>query len=308
MEQSQRKYFSRSWAMLTRDKGWIKPLLVLAAAMFVPVVGALGLLGYGLEWARLSAWGIDAAPKQRNVQVGACISAGWRAFVVGFVWWLPVWVILGVVQVPLFPALGITSWYDNSALGLVVSLISLFWALIVIVAQLRTTVYGKISAGLMPHRVFEMVSTDFPHLAKIALIHLVGGLILWAIAMVAFVATIVMAGSRIWDMIYLSNIVGDAAYSDGGALFVSMVLSVLAIGLPVFLIALYVAFVVLSAVNLLSQNSVGLWMRQFDVPRWGGPAEPLPAREGLPEPGPVSKDPSPNHPDETFGEGPITRG
>lgn len=76
------KYFSHSWKLLTRDKGWVKPILVLAIAMFVPVVGPLAVLGYALEWARLSAWGVDAAPKQRGVKIGGCLVAGWRAFVV----------------------------------------------------------------------------------------------------------------------------------------------------------------------------------------------------------------------------------
>lgn len=44
------KYFSHSWALLTRDKGWIKPILVLAIAMFVPIVGPLAVIGYAYEW------------------------------------------------------------------------------------------------------------------------------------------------------------------------------------------------------------------------------------------------------------------
>ena len=82
------KYFSHSWELLTRDKGWVKPILVLAIAMFVPILGPLAVLGYALEWARLSAWGVDAAPKQRGVKIGGCLVAGWRAFVVILVWML----------------------------------------------------------------------------------------------------------------------------------------------------------------------------------------------------------------------------
>ena len=65
------KYFSRSWAMLTRDKGWIKPILVMAVAQLVPIAGYIGAKGYMLEWARLTAWGVAAAPKQKNVETGA---------------------------------------------------------------------------------------------------------------------------------------------------------------------------------------------------------------------------------------------
>lgn len=80
------RYFSCSWHLLTRQKGWIKPILILAIALLVPVAGPLALSGYALEWARLSAWGVDASPKQRGVCVGECIASGWRAFVVGLVW------------------------------------------------------------------------------------------------------------------------------------------------------------------------------------------------------------------------------
>ena len=66
-----KKYFSRSWALMTKEKGWIKPILLMALACFVPIVGALGVLGYACEWARLSAWGVDSSPKQKGVKVGA---------------------------------------------------------------------------------------------------------------------------------------------------------------------------------------------------------------------------------------------
>ena len=33
MATNSEKYFSRSWALLTRDKGWIKPILVMAVVV-----------------------------------------------------------------------------------------------------------------------------------------------------------------------------------------------------------------------------------------------------------------------------------
>ena len=35
------QYFSRSWKMLTRDKGWLKPVLLLAVGSLVPILGFL---------------------------------------------------------------------------------------------------------------------------------------------------------------------------------------------------------------------------------------------------------------------------
>ena len=74
--------FMSSWRMLTRDKGWVKPLLVLTLVSWIPIFGRIAVLGYGLEWARLTAWGAESAPKQRGVDYGKVISTGARAFLI----------------------------------------------------------------------------------------------------------------------------------------------------------------------------------------------------------------------------------
>lgn len=82
-------YLSRSWKMLTRAPGWIKPILLLTLVSFIPIFGLIFVLGYTLEWARLTAWGIDSSPKQSGVDVGACLSCGWRALLVMLCWTIP---------------------------------------------------------------------------------------------------------------------------------------------------------------------------------------------------------------------------
>ena len=42
--------FMSSWKMLTRDKGWIKPILVLTLVGWIPILGQIAVLGYALEW------------------------------------------------------------------------------------------------------------------------------------------------------------------------------------------------------------------------------------------------------------------
>lgn len=149
------KYFSHSWELLTRDKGWVKPILVLAIAMFVPIVGPLAVLGYALEWARLSAWGVDAAPKQRGVKIGGCLVAGWRAFVVILVWML-LWGVATSVVTAIIAALRIRLL--SSLLSLAITAANLLLSLVVMVAALRAAIYQKIGAGLSFVRVYEMVS------------------------------------------------------------------------------------------------------------------------------------------------------
>ena len=98
MASNSEKYFSRSWALLTRDKGWFKPVILLALSCLVPIVGPLGVFGYMLEWARLTAWGVDAAPKQKGVNIGECISSGWRGFVAELGWNIIYFIIAGILS------------------------------------------------------------------------------------------------------------------------------------------------------------------------------------------------------------------
>ena len=92
------RYLARSWALLTRDRGWVKPVLLMTVAVLVPIVGLLGVLGYALEWARLTAWNVNAAPKQRGVDLGACIKSGWRGFVVMLVWGIVSGVVIAIIR------------------------------------------------------------------------------------------------------------------------------------------------------------------------------------------------------------------
>ena len=145
------RYFARSWALLTRDRGWVKPVLLMTVALLVPIVGALGILGYALEWARLTAWNVNAAPKQRGVDVGACIKSGWRGFVVMLVWGIVSGVVIAIAE----------------ALPLIGALVSLIWVfasfvytVVMMVASLRATIYQKIGAGLRVRTIWQMVRHD----------------------------------------------------------------------------------------------------------------------------------------------------
>ena len=99
--------FTTSWKMLTRDKGWIKPILMLTLVGWVPILGQIAILGYGLEWARLTAWGVDAAPKQRGVAYGKVLATGGIAFLV----MLTMGLVTGIVDTILFGR-----WYSITSL------------------------------------------------------------------------------------------------------------------------------------------------------------------------------------------------
>lgn len=276
MEQNNR-YVSSSWAMLRRDKGWIKPVLVLACASFVPIVGWLGLTGYALEWARLTAWGVDSAPKQRGVNVGGCIKSGWRGFVVSL--------CFGLVA-------GVISSFFMFLLGGSVLAVPITWCLTIasvllsLVASLRATIYQRIGAGFQIDRIWEMIRADWKGLLKIGGVYLLIYLALgFALSIVSFVALIPLVmrlavglqGYDMYDLQYLDN--------ESARYVVSQVFASLSYALPLIVIVIFLSTIVSVVMTLIGQNSIGLWMRQFNVSSWGASEDPIPTGTGLPPAG-----------------------
>lgn len=266
------RYFSKSWKMMTAEKGWIKPLLVMAVATLVPVAGVLGVSGYTLEWARLTAWGADTSPKRKGVRVGELIATGWRGFCASILWVL-VWTLAAMgVSYLFYLTLGNAgSWLAQT----LISVASLFVSIIVSVATLRAIIYAKASAALNPSRVFEMVGRDPKGLFKIVLIPFLGSLIVSVIVGVMTVVIMALVASDIYQLALYSARSASRARAmgiDPGAVLTGIVLKSL---IPALVFG-YASSVVSAAVGLLTTNSVALWFRQFNVPAWGGPDEPLP--------------------------------
>lgn len=261
------RYLARAWALLTRDRGWVKPVLVMTVALLVPVVGALGAIGYAVEWARLTAWGVNAAPKQRGVRVGECIRSGWRAFLVMLVWG----VCWGVVRAVLarLPLVG-------DLADLLAALFQVFLSAVVAAAVLRATIYQRAVPGLRVKKVWEMVRHDPGGLARVMGIGLLGA------ALLAVIAGAIVSSAL---LSVLPHLVVAADYLRYGTLLSSyaqgrialqLLLSLVASMGPALLALLLVDGFVGVVFTLLCYTAVGLWMRQFDVPSWGRDEDPLP--------------------------------
>lgn len=268
------RYFARSWALLTRDRGWIKPVLVMTVAALVPFVGWLGVMGYVQEWARLTAWGVNAAPKQKGVRVGECIKSGWRAFVVILVWSLVNAVVAAVLSaVPLFGGL----------LGFAWAIFDVFVYLMVMVAVLRATIYQKIKAGLRVKTVWEMASHDVGGLARVLGILAVGGAIL---AVITFVVLFSVLFSTIPQLIYMVDYVTryEAILSSGmqAAFALNIIFSFLSAIGPALVVLYLISCFFGIVLSMLGFTAIGLWMRQFDVSAWGREEDPLPPFVGDP--------------------------
>ncbi len=263
------RYFSRSWKMLTSQKGWYKPILLLALGMFVPLFGLLALMGYGLEWARLTAWNVDSAPKQKGVRVGKCIAAGWRGLVVMFVWNFLWAIVVGLIRM-------VFSLSSLSTLVFLVTYVAgLFVGLIVVAACVRSAIYTKITPGLYGSRIYEMLKRDYKGLFTIVGIPFVSSLI---VAAVALVGIIILFFICLADIAGMAGFImyADALTSADAAEMLGYLGSMLVKCVPVCLLIAYAENFVVAVTTLLEYNAVGLWMRQFDVAHWGGPHEALP--------------------------------
>ena len=272
-------YWSRSWALLTRDEGWIKPLLVLAAAQLVPIVGPFGVDGYALEWARLTSWGVDSSPKQKGVDVGACIKSGARAFVVALGYGIAIGLLRSLLTLILGDGLG-------SLLALAVTLAG---SVLILMAKLRATIYQRISAGYQMDRLIDMIKRDTNGLLRILGLSALLGCAIGAVAMLLFGGVLL---TRFADFIDLAMYIENQSYVDDWYV-VSTVMGIFAATLPLMFVTGYLVSIGVTFSNLILNTAMGLWMRQFDVQNWGESSDPLPttATQAAPRPANTSTPP-----------------
>lgn len=282
--------FASSWKMLTRDKGWVKPLLVLALVGWIPIVGQIAILGYGLEWARLTAWGVDAAPKQHDVVYGKVLSTGGIAFLIT----VTMGIVLGIIDVLLFGG-----WYPIAAFPMgigvfstslidlatkasivvapVVLVINLLMGTFTTAAMMRATIYDSFSAGWRIDRLFQMIGRDIGGFLHAYAVSLIGGIVsaVYSVVIAILGGAITIGGVM---SIALStglageDVAGRVMYSAGPGFAVLAIVAVIAV--------VFVGNAISTTMQLLAINAMGQWFCRFDISRWGVSSAPLP--DGVP--------------------------
>lgn len=262
------RYFARSWALLTMEKGWWKPVLIMALFGLIPIVGVLALAGYALETARVTAWGINAGPKQKDLKFGTYIATGFKAAVIALAFGLAYSVACAILS--FIPVV-------NLILIPIFIVVAFVYPLFINVVQVRAAVYGRISAGFAFKNIFEMIKHDAGGLFRIFGMGIV-------LAIVTSIIMGIIGGSAALSMIM--NVVTQAItiakaqhIASENQLAVIMV-ALLARGVlqmgPIFLVIGYIGHVLGLIVMLLMQNAIALWMRQYNVSAWGQSSDPLP--------------------------------
>ena len=262
------RYFARSWALLTLEKGWWKPVLIMALFGLIPVVGILALVGYALETARVTAWGINAGPKQKDLKFGTYIVTGFKAVVIALAFGLAYSIATGILS--FIPVI-------NLILIPVFIVAAFVYPLCINVVQVRASVYGRISAGFAFKNIFEMIKHDMGGLFRIfgmgIVLGIVTSLIMGIIGGSAAISMIVNIGTQALTIARTQNVTDQ---SQVGLIMLALLArSVIQMG-PIFLIIGYIGHVVGLIVMLLMQNAIALWMRQFNVAAWGQSNDPLP--------------------------------
>lgn len=263
------RYFARAWRLVTQEKGWWKPVLLMAVAVLVPIAGPLAVLGYQLEWARLLAWDVNEPMRRHDIHVGELIASGWRGFLAMLGWGIANALIGSLLSE--VPGLG-------GLLDLAWTICGIFISMMIMVAAIRATIYQKVGAGYSAKNLWQMAKRDLGGLARIWLIDFVACVIEVVIAIVVLVTSLI---SAIPNIAYSASVLYDygSMMSERELAFYTFDLlgSLLGSVWPALLLLLLITLFLGTLVTTITFAALALWMRQFDVPAWGKSSDPLPA-------------------------------
>jgi len=284
------RYLARSWALLIREPGWAKRILILWLVILTPIIGlacciawslfdtrrglqsllfvasffmlvvtSIGVCGYIAEWGRLTAWGVPSSPSRSGGATGTYLKTGGRNVIIGGVWHL-LWLI-AVVLVAEVPLIGIP-------LARLMSYLVFPLAIALRVALLRAAIYQKISGGFKVSTIAQMVRRDPAGLLRILGIHLLG------VLLAAIFFSIVLSVTAY--LLPLRDLFPSYPPSMSSSLGYAALLASFFVALPIILVSLGVTALAWIAFEIVVCNAIGLWMRQFNVPAWRGNDDPLP--------------------------------
>lgn len=249
-------YLKRSWGAITAEKGWIKPILLLALLQFVPIFGQIALYGYYYEWARDAAWGVEKPLPRKLPNMGNTLKIGLYAWGVIMIWTCVFSFALSFIS--LIPFLG-------TLIGFVGFFVLLAISMMAMVAAMRAVIYNSFEPVVQIKQVWAMSKKDIGGLARIFCI----GLLL--VPVVLIVCIIIFA-------IVFFVILGAGGITAG---INEQALIPLLLGLlPLLMIVLFALFFLMLIAQVivsgLQIRALGYWTAQFDPSRWKGQNDPLP--------------------------------
>ncbi len=124
--------FGRAFRFITEDPDWLKKLAITGLIAFIPVIGAIALLGWMLEITRRVITD-DSQPLPGWENFSSLLTNGLKAYVVTFAYALPIFLLSVCAQltIPLMTTAG-----DQEQIGLIISLFAFCLSCMVILFSL----------------------------------------------------------------------------------------------------------------------------------------------------------------------------
>jgi len=153
----------RAFKAFFGNPDWLKKSALAMLGMLVPYVGAIVVMGYGLEYMRGVAWRKDDKLPEWS-DLARYLKTGFGAFVVSLVYSLPVIIVLSIVTFIPFIIFATSSSGEAYvvAFAIIIALLSmplsLAWAALTQGGILRFAAYDKIGEGLRVQEVLASVA------------------------------------------------------------------------------------------------------------------------------------------------------
>ncbi len=175
--------FGLAFSYVFQDKDWLRKVGIVALISLIPVLGQLVLLGWSLN---ITKRVIDRHPETLpEVDFGGDLARGFSAFVIGFVYSLPI-TLFGVVFGVLDSVVAAQSGSD--AVRTFIAILSLCFSLFVLIYGIAIAIIlpaaygnyiakGNLSAGFALSEVFGLVRANIGAYLIVLLGSFVGGLI-----------------------------------------------------------------------------------------------------------------------------------
>lgn len=164
----------RAFSFIFQDPAWIRKIIILAVLFLVPIIGWLLIGGYALRLLKNVING-EAQPLPEWDDWGGDLAGGFKAFLVGLVWSIPLFIVTWVLDSG-----------DSFILGAISWLISVGWSAVTMSAIGDLSRKGDL-ADAFNMRVIKRVTGSFP----VWLVYIVGAFVFSLFALIGLIGLII---------------------------------------------------------------------------------------------------------------------
>jgi hypothetical protein len=156
--------FGKAFTFIFDDERWFDKLVVPVLVSLIPIIGAMALTGYVLRTIKNVIQNeVDPLP---DFQFGEDLERGFRFFLVGLVYSLPMMLVVGLMTIPLFT---LNNNESVSALGVIVLILGglmllaygLFLMLIQPISMANFAVKDTFASGFELRNFFQRLGNNF---------------------------------------------------------------------------------------------------------------------------------------------------